>query len=154
MPGRKKNQKIPKKRKKHIKRNKGRGKGKGKDPVRLYNMEIVPYGQTLFWSFAPTPQLLHEEIKRTLPHLTPTHIEPDTRAHCEIFNYEGSWFPVIWVSQPDKPWLIAHELEHYVHWLLGLRGLTYNDSSEEAYAYLISFIMEMMIESRRPNRYS
>ena len=140
-----------KKSKKRIK--KDTRKQEGKDPVLLYSMEIVPYGDLLFWSFAPTSELFLEEMHRTLPNLIPKPIPPDTRAHCEVFNEDGNWYPVIWISDPSQPWLLAHELEHYVHWFLDMKGLKFTNDSEEAYAYLIEFIMEMMITTRRNNRY-
>ena len=126
-----------------------------KDPVHLYNMEIVPYYQTLYWSWAPTPDLFLVEMKRTLPFLVPNMepLNPDSPAHCEIFNHNGIWYPVIWVSDHNKPWLLAHEVDHFVFWLLDYKGLVRTKESQEAYSYLLQFIMEMMIENRREGRY-
>jgi hypothetical protein len=116
-------------------------------------MEIVPYNEILYWSWAPTKELFLEEMKRSLPEFTPQPIPPQSRGHCEIFVQDGFFTPVIWCSTPDKPWILAHELEHFVHWLLGHKGLKFSDDSEEAYCYLIEHLMEMMITYRRSGRY-
>ena len=136
--------KMKKKKKKRIKKRK---------PILLYQVEVAPYKEVLFWSWAPTATQFLRELKRSLPNLTPQQIPPKVYGSCEIFWDGKAHYPVIWVSDPSKPWLLAHELEHYVHWLLDEKGLKFTDDSEEAYAYLIEFLMELMINSRRPNRY-
>ena len=116
-------------------------------------MEVVPYQETLYWSWAPTAELFSAEVKRTLPKLKAPPPRWDTRGQSQILFDGKSYYPVIWCSAPKEPWLLAHELEHFVHWLLELKGIKFTDESEEAYAYLISFLMEMMLTSRRKNRY-
>jgi len=144
-----KNSKPRKKKVKKIKKT----KKTEKDEVRLYCAPVDPYDQALFWSWAPTPELFAEEMKRTLPNLTITPIPEQGNGHCEIIFDGQQYFPIIWVSNPDEPWVLAHELEHFVHWLLGYKGLKFTDDSEEAYAYLLSYLMQLMMESRREGRY-
>jgi hypothetical protein len=125
------------------------------DPVKLYYLEVWPYKDLLYWSFAPTAKLYHEEVTRTFPEIRPKPIDGDITARCDVFVVGDDYYPVIWISNYKKPWLIAHELEHFVHWFLTERkGLKYSDDSEEAYAYLIESLMETMLATRRENRYT
>ena len=123
-----------------------------KDPVLLYHMEVVPYEENIYWSWAPTSKLFVEEVERSLPKKFIPEIKPTEQGGSYLFFDGKHYYPVIWCSNSD-PWLLAHELEHFVHWLLDNKGIKFCDESEEAYAYLLSFLMEMMITSRRPNRY-
>jgi hypothetical protein len=58
----------------------------------------------------------------------------------EVYISEGVPICCIWVK--DKlPEIIAHECFHAVHWVLKEKGIILSDDSEEAYAYLIQFLM-------------
>lgn len=121
--------------------------------VHLYFMEVVPYDEPIYWSWAPTRELYKEEVERTLPFLTVAEVPDNVRAHCDVYFYDKYFYPIIWVSDPDDPSLLAHELVHYVHWLLARKGMSFTDESEEAYAYLTQFLMRFMLENRRSDRY-
>lgn len=42
---------------------------------------------------------------------------------------------------------IAHELHHAVHYGLSSRGIDYHDTSEEVFAYLQGYLMEMVVRA-------
>lgn len=132
---------------------KKRKKTKKKDPVTLYYTPVDPYEEMLFWSWAPTRDLFLAEVKRTLPDVTCSEVPDRANAYCNVIFKGDHIYPIIWCSVPDEPWVLAHELEHFVHWLLDYKGLTCSPDSDEAYAYLLGYLMKTMIESKRKGRY-
>jgi hypothetical protein len=67
-------------------------------------------------------------------------------ARFEVHSKEGREIGVLWFNtkNAEKPnmEIIAHEAFHAAHWILQKQGLWLTDSSEEAYAYLIQFIVK------------
>ena len=128
-------------------------KRKKTDPVKLYYMPVDPYEEMLFWSWAPTRDLFLAEVERSLPEVGNIKVPEFCDAYCNVVIKGDRIYPIIWVSDPDQPWLLAHELEHFVHWLLDYKGMTCTSNSDEAYAYLLGYLMKTMIESKRDGRY-
>lgn len=65
------------------------------------------------------------------------------------FNYgiKSGGFEIYMIWTINKsPSILAHEVLHTVHSMLGDRGLSLSDSSEEAYAYLTQRIVREVIK--------
>ena len=55
--------------------------------------------------------------------------------------YDGTFF--VWVESPQIP-LLAHELLHLTFWVLGDRGLSVTDESDEAFTYWFENMLEQV----------
>ncbi len=67
----------------------------------------------------------------------PPSMSCDVTGRFAVFQKKNIDVGVVWVK--DWKWL-AHELFHATHWIAQDRGLYLTDESEEAYAYLISYL--------------
>lgn len=75
--------------------------------------------------------------------------EPAKSAHCrarfEVYEkHEGrNRIPigVIWLSKEANLAELSHECFHATHWVCHDRGIFLSDSSEEAYAYVLQFLI-------------
>lgn len=57
--------------------------------------------------------------------------------------YDGTFF--VWVESPQMP-LVCHELLHLTFWVLGDRGLSVTDESDEAYTYWFENMLEQVMK--------
>jgi len=65
----------------------------------------------------------------------------------EVYEKDNTDVGFIWA--PKGKWdLISHECFHASHWLMANRGLKLTDDSEEAYAYLLQFIVGQIKDSK------
>lgn len=60
------------------------------------------------------------------------------------FKKEGHYICVIWIPLKASYDILAHEVFHCVHYIMGERGIYLTDASEEAYAYLLQYIMKQI----------
>jgi hypothetical protein len=66
----------------------------------------------------------------------------------EVYHKKGYDICVIWLPYKVPMSIIAHECLHAVHYILMKKGLWLTDSSEEAYAYLLQFIMKNILKEK------
>ena len=62
----------------------------------------------------------------------------------EVELKDGSILYVIWTKKKDVS-ILAHEVLHVVHWLLGAKGMSLSCDSEEAYCYLLQRIIRAVL---------
>lgn len=90
-------------------------------------------------------------IGGTLQDLSKLTGEKDLQEECHGYcirqneSYDGAFF--VWVESPAMP-LLCHELMHLTFWVLGDRGMTVSDESEEAYTYWFEAILEQVEKLR------
>lgn len=63
----------------------------------------------------------------------------------QVFKKKEQDIHVIWLPLKASWDIIAHEVFHCVHWIMDDKGMTLTDSSEEAYAYLIQYIVNQIM---------
>ncbi len=72
----------------------------------------------------------------TAPRLSPTEF-----VNARVMSNPGFKGCALWFKRPKPPAsLVAHEVLHIAHHILGGSGLTLTDESEEAYAYYIDWL--------------
>jgi hypothetical protein len=84
-------------------------------------------------------EYLLEEYKIDVP-------ETGNCAGKSILLPDQLWF--MWIGNANDPSLVAHEALHIATWILKERGLKMNKGSEEAYTYLMQYIIEQFNESK------
>jgi len=72
-------------------------------------------------------------------------IRPKADARFRVYEKMGEDIVVIWLSEKADNAAVAHECVHVVHWILSDRGMQLTDASEEAYAYLVEYIMRKIV---------
>ena len=83
--------------------------------------------------------LVKEEFSREAP-----KIGRPRDARMEVYEMKGRGVIVIWLSPEAKIWHVAHECFHAANGILEDRGLRLTDSSDEAYAYLLQYLIRKM----------
>lgn len=70
-------------------------------------------------------------------------IDPDDPplARCVCFRRDGYAVVGVWLGPNVTPAVVAHEAFHAAAYVLARAGATLNDGSEEAYAYLIEWLV-------------
>lgn len=112
-----------------------------------YQFEVPIYNQPFFFCFGEKKACADYLKKRSLADLPISGVggyftsEDDLSMMGVFIEAErGSWFP------PETVSILSHELVHAIHFMLGRRGITLSDSSDEAYAYLQGYLMNKGLE--------
>ena len=66
-------------------------------------------------------------------------------AKFEVYIKKDVEICVIWITDKKRLDFLAHECMHATHYILANRGLWLTDSSEEAYAYLMQWIVSNIL---------
>lgn len=104
---------------------------------------IEQYGINLYWVVCDLERyrwLINHEFGEKVPNKG-----EDERSYGKfvVYTKRGQQIAVIWLRKGKaKAGELAHEAFHAAHWILQSKGLWLTDSSEEAYAYLIQFIVK------------
>ena len=101
------------------------------------------YKVNIWWFQGPRKQytaLVYKELK-----LKAADIGDTVRGRVEHFIADGQPLPIIWLRHKNIADL-AHEVFHVVHWIMKYKGIYLSDDSEEAYAYLLEYLMEEIME--------
>lgn len=61
--------------------------------------------------------------------------------HCSVFESNDNQIVVIWTKE-KRPDLVAHEVLHGIGYTLMHKGLNLTHETEEAYCYLMQFLMK------------
>jgi len=61
-----------------------------------------------------------------------------------VHSKEKSDIGVIWLDSNAKPHVVAHEAFHAACWMLGESGVWLTNSSEEAYAYCLAWLIKQI----------
>jgi hypothetical protein len=113
-----------------------------KPKTRIFSTDAAPYNQTLYWCIAPHPEY-EKAFERMFGH-PPTPLEDvvETQARCEIYCKDGAFTSILWFAEPPDPSILAHELFHFVYWLLSDRGIPLTKDTNEVYAYLLESLVD------------
>lgn len=69
---------------------------------------------------------------------------------CQVYTKKGQDIVVLWFSPKCKGkhllLIKVHECIHAAHYILSRRGLKLSDDSEEAYTYLVDFLMRKLLQ--------
>ncbi|KKN66087.1 hypothetical protein LCGC14_0475650 [marine sediment metagenome] len=101
------------------------------------------YKVNVWWFVGSRKQygdLVRKEFK-----LVASDIDDTVRGRVEYFTVDGQPLPIIWLPKKDITCL-AHEVFHVVHWIMKYKGIYLSDDSNEAYAYLLEYLMEEIME--------
>jgi len=143
-----------------------KNKMKNKTPESsFWHMEVTPFMENLYWSFAPTFDKFTAQFKKSLPKLIEQGIEPSgkgmdrigSRGVFQVYMGENFVAPIIWVkaegpeSDADLITVLTHEIFHFVHWLMSRKDIPLCDETEEVYAYLLEFLIETIM-ANKPER--
>jgi hypothetical protein len=91
------------------------------------------------WVMKSSRRQYEESCKREF-NLLPPKKEDDVCGTFEVFLELKVPIGIIWLKPPINEVDKAHEIFHAVHWICQSRGIYLNNSSEEIYAYLISYL--------------
>lgn len=125
---------------KPVKRSKGYF---GVIPLSIYNCEIIYSVNQTDMQFKKSleigvdPPIIDTEVLKAAQQEGPLNngktVCNDFRHACIIRIFKP-------VDSAHMRGVLAHEILHAVHYILGFKGMQLHDSSEEAYAYLTGFI--------------
>lgn len=101
--------------------------------VELYRMNI--------WWYRCSRKQYAEMVLRATGQRAP-YKGNDVRATFEVYTVNGQDIGIIWFKT-RKP--VPHECFHAVHWIMTERGIRLSDDSEEAYAYLLDYLINKII---------
>ena len=111
---------------------------------KLHKIRIPIYNENLYFQFGRADKLKDNLVKIGIP----SHKILDIRANIlgRFTFYEDECKFVIWVRDPTISALslsiLVHEIEHFVYFFLDYKGFKHTDESDEAYAYLASYVFE------------
>ena len=74
--------------------------------------------------------------------------EKESGGKFEVYIKEGQDICVIWLPYKAPVSVIAHECFHAVYYILMKRGLWLTDSSDEAYAFLLQFLVKNILKEK------
>lgn len=122
--------------------------------IPIYNEYLmVSYSSNLEFmksSFKDQPEWSRKRKKMLLDKIKETFKDHPTKTGARYLYHREEGIDYIHIFKQDNiPDLIdklSHEVLHFVHCLLDRRGFTLTDSSEEAYTYLMGYIMKNIIE--------
>lgn len=121
-------------------------KAKGFD-IKLVTLYIPLFNGALNVAFGPI-----EEFKRFIHKNYGREVDIESaKAVAVEFTYEGKTSH--WINIQSVDWtaeeygVIAHELYHATHLILGCAGITYGDNAQEAYAYLLGHLYELTVRA-------
>jgi len=101
------------------------------------------YKVNVWWFRGPRKQyidLVREEFK-----LVSSDVSDNVKGRVEHFAADDQPLPIIWLRKKDVA-VLAHEVFHVVHWILKYKGIYLSDDSQEAYAYLLEYLMSKIME--------
>ena len=131
----------------------------------FWHMEVCPFMENLYWSFAPTFDKFAAQFEKSLPKLIEQGIvasergmdQIGSRGVFQVYMGENCIAPIVWIkaeggeSDVDLMTTLSHEVFHFVHWLLNRKGVHLSDETDEVYAYLLEFLIETIM-ANKPDR--
>lgn len=105
------------------------------------------YALNYFFISTPTFDEFRKIMKKRFKLEIPE--DDQTEGHFEIITKvnKGVDIGVIWVKDRKDYGTIAHECLHAVQWSTSQRGLNLSEETEEAFAYLFSFLVSTIQKS-------
>jgi len=111
-------------------------------PIHIYN-KTYQHNYYVYYGVPFDKYLEHFEIQAGFPE----EISPDSSSagRCAtIESLEDGVMTFIWTKDKDIS-ILAHEVLHAVSMTLSMKDIPFNESSEEAYAYLLSMIIREIV---------
>jgi len=111
-------------------------------PVHIYN-KTYQWNYYVYYGVALSKYLEHFEIQAGFAEETKTDSQIAGRC-CTIEHLTDGVMTFIWSKEKDLP-ILTHECFHAVSMTLNSRGIPFTDSTEEAYAYLLSMLIREVV---------
>lgn len=102
--------------------------------------------QNYYYVCCPTHEELRKIIKKELN--IDLEIKENTEGTFYVLESNGVQIYLIWTKY-KKANIICHELMHAVSYGLRHKGLPLSDESEEAYCYLLDFLVRKLVDGEK-----
>lgn len=110
----------------------------------LHKIDIPIYKDSLFLFFGTKEECQKALVKNGMEQEEAFYFKPSDTSKGYFIYFEKDGLYLIWMPEiPEKIahyGVLVHEIIHFVYRFLAERGMTMNDSSEEAYTYLAEYV--------------